>query len=107
MRYLASTFGALALAFTAAVPLHADPPARVARVSYIEGSVSLRPSTANDWVQASVNYPMTSGDNIWTDQSSRAELHVGSTAMQLGPQTALGWTDLDDTHFQEIGRAHV
>ena len=100
MRYLASTFGALALAFTAAVPLHADPPARVARVSYIEGSVSLRPSTANDWVQASVNYPMTSGDNIWTDQSSRAELHVGSTAMQLGPQTALGWTELDDTHFQ-------
>ncbi|HKT07765.1 MAG TPA: DUF6600 domain-containing protein [Gemmatimonadaceae bacterium] len=100
MRYLASTFGALALAFTAAVPLHADPPARVARVSYIEGSVSLRPSTADDWVQASVNYPMTSGDNIWTDQSSRAELHVGSTAMQLGPQTALGWTNLDDTHFQ-------
>lgn len=100
MRYLASTFGALALAFTAAVPLHADPPARVARVSYIEGSVSLRPSTADDWVQASVNYPMTSGDNIWTDQSSRAELHVGSTALQLGPQTALGWTELDDTHFQ-------
>lgn len=100
MRYLASTFGALALAFTAAVPLHADPPARVARVSYIEGAVSLRPSTADDWVQASVNYPMTSGDNIWTDQSSRAELHVGSTALQLGPQTALGWTDLDDTHFQ-------
>jgi len=100
MRYLASTVGALALAFTAAVPLHADPPARVARVSYIEGSVSLRPSTADDWVQASVNYPMTSGDNIWTDQSSRAELHVGSTAMQLGPQTALGVTDLDDTHFQ-------
>ncbi|HEU5478808.1 MAG TPA: DUF6600 domain-containing protein, partial [Candidatus Tumulicola sp.] len=43
---------------------------------------------------------MTSGDNIWTDQSSRAELQVGSTAMQLGPQTALGVTELDDTHFQ-------
>ena len=100
MRHLASTFGALALAFTAAVPIHADPPARVARVSYIEGSVSLRPSSADDWVQASINYPMTSGDNIWTDQSSRAELHVGSTALQLGPQTALGLTALDDSHFQ-------
>ncbi|MGH7648655.1 MAG: DUF6600 domain-containing protein [Gemmatimonadaceae bacterium] len=43
---------------------------------------------------------MTSGDNIWTDQSSRAELHVGSTALQLGPQTALGVTALDDSHFQ-------
>ena len=100
MHYLASTFGALALAVTAAIPLHADPPARVARVSYIEGSVSLRPSSADDWTQASLNYPMTSGDNIWTDQSSRAELQVGSTAMQLGPQTALGVTELDDTHFQ-------
>jgi hypothetical protein len=39
-------------------------------------------------VTAIPNRPLTSGDNLWTDQNARAELHVGSTAIRLAPQTS-------------------
>ena len=57
-----------------------DPPGRVARMNYSQGSVTFQPGGEGDWVTAVPNRPLTSGDNLWTDQGSRAELHVGSTA---------------------------
>src|SRR4029077_4587119 len=41
-----------------------DPPTRVARVSYIDGSVSLQPGGVGDWGSAVRNRPMTVGDKI-------------------------------------------
>ena len=46
------------------------------------------------------NRPLTSGDNLWTDQDARAELHVGSTAIRLAPQTSVTLLDLDDRTTQ-------
>jgi len=40
-----------------------DPPSRVARIGYLEGSVSFQPAGEPDWVQAVANRPMTTGDN--------------------------------------------
>jgi hypothetical protein len=77
-----------------------DPPSRVARMNYTQGSVSFQPGGEGDWVTAVPNRPLTSGDNLWTDQDSRAELHVGSTAVRLAPQTSLTLLDLDDTTTQ-------
>src|SRR5208283_229504 len=55
-----------------ALPLRAqesgDPPGRVARLSYMEGSVSFEPSGESNWSQASLNYPLTTGDRLWTDK---------------------------------------
>src|SRR5271169_6756419 len=51
-----------------------DPPSRVARISYVDGSVSMQPGGTGEWGTAALNRPVTIGDKIWTDQDSRAEL---------------------------------
>jgi hypothetical protein len=43
----------------------ADPPSRVARLGYLSGAVSLSPAGENDWVQAAINRPLTTGDRLW------------------------------------------
>jgi hypothetical protein len=79
-----------------------DPPARVARLSFIKGAVSLQPSGASDWSQPSLNYPLTIGDRIYTDQDSLAELEVGSAAVRASAATDLTLANLDD-HFMQLG----
>lgn len=77
-----------------------DPSGRVARLNYTSGSVSFQPGGEGDWVTAVVNRPVTTGDNLWADQNSRAELHVGSTAIRLNSETSLTFLDLDDQTTQ-------
>ncbi len=81
-----------------AVPFFAqtDPPTRVARLGFLDGSVSFQPAGIDDWEPANPNRPMTTGDQIWVDQDSHAEMHVGSTAFRLGPQSAFQFLNLDD-----------
>src|SRR6266852_3732194 len=73
-----------------------DPPTRVARISFVEGSVSLQPGGQGDWGSAAKNRPMTIGDKVWVDKDSRAELQAGSAAMHLGSMTALSFLNLDE-----------
>jgi len=91
---------ALALLFGLAGALWADPAGRVARLNFLSGSVTFRPATLDDWAPASVNYPMSTGDHLWTDRDGRAEVHVGSTVFRLGPQTAFEFLNLDDRTVQ-------
>jgi len=77
-----------------------DPPTRVARISYLDGSVSLQPGGAGDWGSAARNRPMTVGDKIWTDKDSRAELQTGVVSIHLGSMTALSFLNLDQTITQ-------
>jgi len=72
-----------------------NPPTRVARISYVEGSVSLQPGGQGDWGSAARNRPMTIGDKIWVDKDSRAELQAGPAAIHLGSMTALSFLNLD------------
>jgi hypothetical protein len=72
-----------------------DPPTRVARISYVDGSVSLQPGGQGDWGSAAKNRPMTIGDKIWVDKDSRAELQAGTAAVHLGSMTALSFLNLD------------
>src|SRR5262245_59989127 len=73
-----------------------DPPTRVARISYVDGSVSMQPGGQGDWGSAARNRPMTIGDKIWVDKDSRAELQAGAAAMHLGSMTALSFLNLDE-----------
>ena len=73
-----------------------DPPARVARLSLAQGAVSLQPAGDQDWATADVNRPLTTGDKLWTDQDSRAELDIGSAAIRLGSATGFSFLNLDD-----------
>jgi len=77
-----------------------DPPSRVARLNFTQGSVSFQPGGEGDWVDAVPNRPLTTGDNLWTDRNSRAELHAGSTAIRLGSETSVTFLDLDDHAMQ-------
>jgi hypothetical protein len=73
-----------------------DPPTRVARLNYSAGAVSFQPGGEGDWVTAVQNRPLTTGDNLWADKDSRAELHIGSTAIRMDSETSLTFLDLDD-----------
>ncbi len=77
-----------------------DPPGRVARLSYITGSVSFRPGDVDDWTDATVNYPLRTGDHLWTDADARAEISLGSTAIRLDQWTEFGLLTLDDRTAQ-------
>ena len=77
-----------------------DPPSRVARLNYIQGSVSYQVSGDQDWVQADQNRPLTTGDNLWADQDSRGEVHIGSTAIRMGSMTGISFLTLDDRTVQ-------
>ena len=77
-----------------------DPPGRIARLSVAEGSVSFEPAGTDDWVSAVVNRPMTTGDKLWADHDSRAELHLGSASIRLGANTGFSFLNLDDNTVQ-------
>ena len=77
-----------------------DPPGRVARLSYSVGSVSFQPGGEGDWVQAVNNRPLTTGDNLWADKDSRAELQTGSTSIRMDSETSLTLLELDDRTTQ-------
>ena len=66
----------------------------------INGAVSFRPGTVEEWSAAQVNYPMTTGDHLWTDNGATAELHVGSTAIRMDHNTALSVVNLNDQIIQ-------
>ena len=74
----------------------AEPPSRAARLGYISGTVSFSPAAQPDWVQAVVNRPLTTGDRLWADASSRAELQVGGAAIRLGADSSVTLLNLDD-----------
>ena len=90
----------LVLLLLAAAPVRADPPGRVARLSHVEGSISLAPAGDNEWTEAPRNRPLTRGDRLWTDRGSRAELQVGSSALRLDGRTRLDILTLDDRSAQ-------
>ena len=101
---LCVVFGFALLAATWSQPAAAqdqdDPPGRVARLGYIQGSVSFQPAGESDWVQAVSNRPMTTGDQLWADQNSRAEVELGSAVIRLAANTGFSFLNLDDRTVQ-------
>ncbi|MFM0396331.1 DUF6600 domain-containing protein [Paraburkholderia phytofirmans] len=85
---------------SAAATQNTDPPGRVARLNYTAGAVTTEPAGATDWSYAQINRPLTTGDQLWNDQNARSELHIGSTAVRLGPSTSLDLLNLDDNSAQ-------
>ena len=80
---------------------YADPPGRVGRLNYAAGAVSFTSAEAQDeWMQAVLNRPLTSGDRLWVDRDGRAEFHVGSTAVRMAGHTAIDVLNLDDDRLQ-------
>src|SRR5450830_249418 len=74
----------------------ADPPSRVARLGYTAGAVSLSPAGEADWVQATVNRPLTNGDRLWTDAGARAEIQAGGAVIRMNANASVSVLNLDD-----------
>ena len=74
----------------------ADPPARVARLAYIQGPVSFAPAGEDEWVVAEANRPLIAGDRLYTDAGARTELQIGSAAVRLGASTSATVLNMDD-----------
>ncbi|MEO8657144.1 MAG: DUF6600 domain-containing protein [Bryobacteraceae bacterium] len=85
---------------TAALFAQPDPPARVARLSHVDGTISFQPAGVDDWTPAALNRPLTIGDRLWADEGSRAELQMGSASLHLASRTAFQFLNLDDRSVQ-------
>ena len=97
-RMLAFAAGVAVLALSGAVA--ADPPSRVARLGYMTGAVSFSPAGESDWVEASMNRPLTTGDRVWADAGARAEMQAGGALVRLDAGTGMSVLNLDDRIVQ-------
>ena len=77
-----------------------DPPDRAARLSYLQGDVSMQPAGEDEWAPALLNRPLTTGDKLWTDDGSRAEIYVGPAAIRLDGNTGFSFLNVDDDTIQ-------
>src|ERR1051326_5223546 len=101
-------FVILITVFVASAAAQADPPGRVARLNYISGAVSFQPGGVDDWVDATINRPLTTGDHLWTDRGARAEVHVGAAAPRLDSETVFEFLNLDDKNVQiRLGQGYL
>lgn len=78
----------------------ADPPERAARLSYIQGDVSMQPADEQEWAPAILNRPLTTGDKVWTERGARAEIEVGPAAVRLDSDTGFSFLNVDDDTIQ-------
>ena len=73
-----------------------DPPGRVGRLADLVGQVWLFSPETGDWVNATRNRPLTTGDRLATDAGARAEVRIGSTTLRLDSGSELEVLRLDD-----------
>jgi hypothetical protein len=74
----------------------ADWPARVGRIAEVQGGARLLDRDDNEWVAATVNRPVTSGDQFATPPGARLEISIGSSTLRLDGDTELVLQRLDD-----------
>jgi hypothetical protein len=96
MRNLARSIPVGVALFLAAAAAEADPPARVGRLSVVEGAVTVIDTRTDEPETATLNWPVTGGTAIVTARGARAEIRIGSTAVRLDGATDLESVQLDD-----------
>jgi hypothetical protein len=77
-----------------------DPPSRVARLAYTQGSVSFQPAGTDDWVTVGLNRPVTTGDKLWSDRDGRVELQLDGSLIRLSTNTGFSFLNLSDNVTQ-------
>jgi|GEM_PF-3656829 len=74
----------------------ANPPSRVARLSYFNGQVSFWPASLKKWVLPTINRPLIASDRLWSDSNGKVELQLGGAAVRLGAKTSVSILKLND-----------
>ncbi len=86
--------------FAGAALAEVDPPDRVARVSFLRGNVSFQPAGDDQWAEMSLNRPIVTGDKVYADRDSRAELEIGAATLRVDEGSTLNLLNLDDNIAQ-------
>jgi hypothetical protein len=81
----------------------------VARVSLINGDVSVQRGDNGDTVAAVVNAPLVAADHLLTGPAARAEIQFDpGNFVRLGTDTEVRLAGLDDNHFQvQLGKGTI
>jgi hypothetical protein len=74
-----------------------EPPARVARLAFTDGTVSFHDDEQSGWAPAVINTPLTTGDGLWTEPNARSEISLAGTRIRMEGATQLDMLALDDT----------
>jgi hypothetical protein len=77
----------------------AAPPARVGQISGVSGSVSFNDAGSSGWAAASLNYPVSAGDSLYTQPGGQAAVALDASTITLAENTELQITGLNDTVF--------
>jgi hypothetical protein len=77
-----------------------DPPAGAGRLSYLAGAVSVQPAGVEEWTAAIINRPLTSGDQLWSDRGSRAEIELGAATVSVAQNSSVTLLNLSDEALQ-------
>jgi hypothetical protein len=77
----------------------ATPPARVGQIAGITGSVSFNGSGSGGWAAASINYPVSDGDALYTQDAAQASIALDASKITLAGSTELQITQLDQNNF--------
>ncbi len=77
-----------------------NPPSRVARLSFLKGNVSFLRAGLTQWSQATLNFPVTTGDRIYTERGAWAELELGAYTIRLADASDLTVTNLNNQIVQ-------
>ncbi|PTU32195.1 DUF6600 domain-containing protein [Stenotrophobium rhamnosiphilum] len=82
-----------------------DPPSRIARLAAISGDVTFAPAGDDDWNQASINRPLTTGDRLLTNDGGRAAMDIDGGDLRIASNTGFNFLNLDDRGTQiELSR---
>ena len=112
VRFLALT-GAALLAAGVLTPVRAQDPddlkRGVARISLMNGEVSVRRGDSGDWVAGVINAPLMTADQIATGPNSRAEVQFDSANMlRVGGNAEIHLAQLENRRYQmELARGMV
>jgi len=81
------------------------------RISYLDGDVQVRTADTSEWVPASINMPLMSGDALWVPEGGRAGIHLrDGTSVRLNENSSLEILTIGGDSFQfylSMGRAYV
>jgi ferric-dicitrate binding protein FerR (iron transport regulator) len=74
-----------------------EPPGRIGRLAYTQGTVSFHDPQQEGWTQAIPNTPLTSGDALWTEPNAHSEVSLAGTRVRMDGATQLDMLAVDDS----------
>src|ERR1700689_5224165 len=110
---LVALAGAIMMVAGLATPVRAQDPddmqRGVARISVMDGQVSVRRGDAGEWVAGVINAPLMADDSVSTAPNSRAEVQFDSSnILRIGGNAQVHISALEAARFQmEIGKGTV